>query len=491
MIQQSRITPWLAVQADRNPHGQAIISDEKKLTFGELLTEASRMAVFLQKQGITAGSHVAFACPNSVSAVILIHALLLLKAVIVPLHIRSTNKDILRQITFADCTHLILSNDVFLNPDIENLNIIHFNDFVQDDTDITNLLSGPQLSDTLLLMFTSGTSGDPKCVELSYRNVFYNALATKIRLRITDNDSWLLSLPLYHIGGFSIIIRAVVFGIPVIISPKPDTDNVIEAIGKYNPSIISLVPTVMQRILEKGMMPNSRHNAVLLGGGVIADSLLEQGSEKGWNIAATYGTTETSSQIATLIPDNKNYKNSVGQPMPFTRVRIIDEKGKETEQGQEGEIAVSTPSLMKGYYKRKDISSNAIRYDWYFTGDYGYKSSDGYLYVVSRRIDLIVSGGENINPYEIEELLIGCPGIDDVCIIPQSDPDWGEIVAAVVVTGDNILTLDNIKNYLTGKIASFKIPKKLYLFDSIPYTDIGKKNRAEVLNKISSLQTGK
>jgi len=487
MSQPEHSRPWLAIQAEKNPHNQAIISDEKKLTFKELLTEAGRIASKLQKHGITSGSHVGVASPNSVSSVLLVHALLLLKAIMVPVHIRQTKEEMMRQLMFTDCTHIIVSDDVAFSDAYKKLKILRLTELVYNEADFPDIQRGPRFRDSVLLMFTSGTSGNPKCVELTYGNVFYNALGTKIRLQITHSDSWLLSLPLYHIGGFSIIVRAVIFGIPVIIPACPDTDDIIDAIGKYNPSIVSFVPTVMQRLLEKGVKPNSRHKAVLLGGGVITEAVLGQSSDRGWNIAATYGTTETGSQIATVFPDNKKYRGSVGKPMPFTQVRIVDETGVETETGEEGEITVRTPSLMKGYYKRNEMSMNAIRNDWYFTGDHGYVSSDGYLYVVSRRTDLIVSGGENINPYEIEELLREYPGIDDASIVPKSDPIWGEIVVAVVVTNEKSITLDTVKDYLSGKIASFKIPKKLYFFDSIPYTETGKINRAEVRKNIAIL----
>ncbi len=487
MSQPEHSRPWLAIQAEKNPHKQAIISDERKLTFRELLSEAGRIASLLQKHGITAGSHAAVASPNSVSSVLLIHALMLLKAVIVPVHIRQTKEEMMRQLMFADCTHIIVSDDVAFSDAPEKLKIIKLTELVHNEADYPDIQCGPRLSDSVLLMFTSGTSGNPKCVELTYGNMFYNALGTEIRLQITHDDSWLLSLPLYHIGGFSIIVRAVIFGISVIVPSGSDTDGIIDAFGKYNPSIVSLIPTVMQRLLEKGVVPNSRHKAILLGGGVITDAVIGQSSDKGWNIAPTYGTTETSSQIATLFSDNKKYRGSVGQPMPFTQVRIVDDTGMETATGEEGEITVRMPSLMKGYYKRKDLTSKVIRNDWYFTGDYGYVSPVGDLCVVSRRTDLIVSGGENINPYEIEELLHDYPGIDDVCIVPKCDPTWGEIVVAVVVAKDESITLYTVKDYLTGKIASFKIPKKLYRFHSIPYTETGKVHRAEVRKKISAI----
>ncbi len=458
MKTSGNVQSWLSIRARENPDAPAIITGTSELTFRRLYDKAQRLAASLSEQGVTAGSHVALVSHNSKKYVLLIHALMLLRAVIVPINIRLTDEEISKQIAFADCSHV----------------------FAGDKIDKLNAGKNHPSKDTILLMFTSGTSGDPKCVELTYENVFYSAVGTKLRLQITGQDSWLLSLPLYHIGGFSIIIRSVIFGIPVVIPSSLDVVDIIAAIGDYNPTVLSLVPTMMKRLIEHGAQPGDSHKAVLLGGGPVPESLLERCTGSGWKIAATYGSTETSSQIATRNPIDSKNPGSAGQQMPFNRIRVIDPAGNEVSPGTEGEITVQSPSLMKGYYKRRDLTDTVIRDEWYYTGDYGYCTGDNYLYVVSRRSDLIVSGGENVNPLEVEEVLRGHSAIRDVCVFPYADIEWGEVVAAVVVTGDDDLTTDVITGFLAGKLSSYKIPKKIFFTESLPYSEHGKLNRSAI-----------
>lgn len=474
------IQPWLAVQAEKIPDDIAIISEYRKLTFHRLYDEACRLASFLNDRGVSAGSHVSVISKNSESYVLLLHALLLLRAVIVPLNIRLTAEEIAEQIAFTDCGFVIVDNDVSSLSLTDDISLIGISDIFQPQNDVLYRPNDILLDESFLFMFTSGTSDTPKCVELTYQNVFYNALASKLRLRITENDSWLLSLPLYHIGGFSIIVRSVICGIPVIIPASLKSEDIMRAINDQDPSIMSLVPTMMQRLIEKGAVPNPSHRTVLLGGGPIPDNLLERCIKAGWNISPTYGATETGSQIATLYSDKPNNKNSAGQAVPFTKVQIVDQNGKDSGPSQEGEIAVKSVSLMKGYYKQEEITGQVIRNGWFFTGDYGYLDVNGNLFVKSRRSDLIVSGGENINPLEVEEVLRKHPAIRDVCVFPFTDNEWGEIVAAAVVIRYDNITSEDIKHFLSDKLALYKIPKKIFLTETLPYSEHGKLKRRKI-----------
>ena len=457
-----RTHPWLTLQAERNPDGRAVVSGEGQLTFLNVYERAKQTAASLSEEGIGAGSHVAIVLQNSERYYVLLHALTLLRAVIVPINIRLTADEIARQIEFADCSHVISDNRI---------------DKIKQKPVRTS-------SDTLLLLFTSGTSGEPKCVELTCQNIFYNALATKLRLKMTNKDSWLLSLPLYHIGGISIVMRSVMYGIPVGIPSALDTDAIMAAMNDYDPAVVSLVPTMMHRILGKRMKPNPAHRAILLGGGPVPGGLLDRAGAEGWKIATTYGATETSSQIATRSPDDAKHPGSAGQALPFNRLHIVDESGNEMQSEEEGEITVQTPSLMHGYYKREDLTAQNIRNNRYYTGDYGYLTGDRYLFVLSRRSDLIVSGGENINPSEVEDELRRYFTIRDVCVFPYADAEWGEVVAAAVVTDDDSITHESIARLLDGKLASYKIPKKIFVVQSLPYTAHGKRNRRKIGEQI-------
>ncbi len=476
---------WLRIHAESNPGAVALIAGNRHLTYGQLYDKALRLAGSLSKKGIKPGMHVALAGNNSDQYVLLLHALILLGAVVVPVNIRLTAEDIENQISFADCEHILIDDDMQFTILTQNISQHKFSEITPDSSDTSGISFERLQSDTLLLMFTSGTSGSPKCVELTYANIFYNALGTKLRLQFTEDDSWLLSLPLYHIGGFSIVLRTCIYGIPLLIPEGLESKDIKAAIDEQDPAFISLVPTMMKRLLENNVKPNNLHKAILLGGGPIPGGLVDACEKYGWKIATTYGTTETGSQIATRHPDAVAQKESAGQPLPFTSIRIIDKQGDEVSAGTEGEIIVATPSCMKGYYKQDDLTAEVIHDGWYHTGDYGYVTEDSYLYVVSRRSDIIVSGGENINPVEVEYVLRDHSGIQDVCVIPYSDPEWGEVPVAVIVPVDEAVSLESIKQFLTGKIASFKIPKKIFYFEEIPYTQTGKIQRELIRKQIT------
>jgi len=473
---------WLRIHAESNPDTLALIAGNRHLTYGQLYGEALQLAGSLSKKGIKSGVHVALAGNNSDQYVLLLHALILSGAVVVPVNIRLTAEDIEHQISFADCEHILIDDDMQITIRPRNISQHKFSEITSDSSDAPGTLFEKSHTDTLLLMFTSGTSGSPKCVELTYENIFYNALGTKLRLQITEEDSWLLSLPLYHIGGFSIVIRTCIYGITLLIPESLETKDIKAAIYEQDPAFISLVPTMMKRLLENNVKPNNLHKAILLGGGPIPGDLIDTCEKYGWEIATTYGTTETGSQIATRHPDAAAGRGSAGQPLPFTAIRIIDKEGHEVSAGTEGEITAATPSCMRGYYKQDELTAEVIQDGWYHTGDYGYVMEDSNLYVVSRRNDIIVSGGENINPVEVEHVLRDHPGIQDVCVIPYSDPEWGEVPAVVIVPVDEGVSLESIKQFLTGKIASFKIPKKIFYVEEIPYTQTGKIQR-ELIRK--------
>jgi len=469
---------WLRTHAEQQPDLIALISENRQFTYEQLYNESLQLAGQLREKGVKPGTHVAMAGHNSERYILLIHALILLGAVIVPLNIRLTVAEIGQQIEFAECNYFLCDDDIHDDHFItQQRHVYTFSDSISTEVDYSGSFTQQSLSDTILLLFTSGTSGNPKCVELTYGNLFYSALGTKLRLAVSSRDTWLLSLPLYHIGGFSMLARTILYGIPLIVPASIDTDGLISAIGRHDPSFISLVPTMMKRFLERNLEANRSHKTVLLGGGPIPDGLLEQCAEYGWKIATTYGTTETSSQIATRHADDTRNTGSVGRPLPFNEIQIVDENTNEVPDGLEGEITVSSPVIMKGYYRRNDLTKQVLRDGRFHTGDYGYRSDSDYLYVVSRRSDLIVSGGENINPVEVENVLSTHPDIRDVCVIPYTDAEWGEVPAAAIVSNKDAVTLESIKQFLTGKIASYKIPKIVFLCDALPYTSTGKVQR--------------
>jgi o-succinylbenzoate---CoA ligase len=480
---------WLDIQAAVNPDGSAVRAGTDRITFRELSERADKLAAQCAAFGIAPGTPVGLLTPVSVETVFVVHALIKTGAVIVPLNARLDQSELTEQITFADCTHCIIDpNMKALLEFPEGLRVLTIADLhgtvgAEEMSPVTIAMDA-----TLAMIFTSGTSGLRKGVELSYSNFLYSAIGTLLRLEIKPDDSWLLSLPVYHIGGFAIPVRTMLCGIPIIVPLSLSTEDIGISIRDEDPSILSLVPTMMKRLIDAGVRPNRSHRVLLLGGGPVDPESVTKWRDAGWKIALTYGATETCSQVATLYPEEASPALSAGMPLPFNRIRITDDEGSVLPHNETGTIEVSSPAVMKGYYKQRELSGEVIRDGWYRTGDFGRLDERGYLHVDSRRTDLIVSGGENVNPVEVESALRGHPAVDDVTVFPYPDPEWGQIVAAAVVLRSPPPTLGEITKFLSGRLASYKIPKKLYPLESIPYTEHGKINRRKILDLIGQIE---
>jgi O-succinylbenzoic acid--CoA ligase len=293
-------------------------------------------------------------------------------------------------------------------------------------------------------------------------------------------------MPLFHVGGLAIAWRSVINGTTLTLLSKFDEGEVLEAIAAEKVTLISLVPTMLNRLLQHPHWRNlQKLRAILLGGAPASSELIERCLQLNLPIMPTYGMTETASQITTLLSHEVNIKQgSSGLPLFGNRLRIVDldNSSQEMPIGAIGQIVVQGACVMGGYLRQSE--HNPIEDGWLHTGDLGYLDRDGYLYVVSRRADLIISGGENIYPSEIEGILLLHPAIAEACVIGIGDREWGEVVAAVIVT-DTELSLIEIRNFCEQKsLARYKLPKAIYIWESLPKTASGKLLRQEIRDRL-------
>ena len=337
-------------------------------------------------------------------------------------------------------------------------------------------------ANTAVVLFTSGTAGKPKAVPLSFNNLqsaFYSGNSV---FNYSEKDSWYLNLPLYHIGGFSLLIRAILAGSSLILPESNELDSLKKNLMIVKPTFVSLVPTQLKRICESKIHPNVELRAVLVGGGFADDDMLLTAMRLGWKIFKVYGSTETSAFISTLTPEEFAIrKNSVGKPLPKVDIRIFDSNKKALHQNEVGEIGVKSDSVFQKYLNNEADSIATFNKGYYLTGDFGFLDSEGFLYVENRRTDLIVSGGENISPFEIEKVILEFHNVDEVCVFGLPDKEWGEIVAATVISKNKKeLDFSELMIFLKEKLPSFKLPKKYFQTDLLPKSAIGKIKRAEV-----------
>ena len=344
---------------------------------------------------------------------------------------------------------------------------------VEDSTDCENNLDwNPSEDKTFCIINTSATTGKFKSVPVRWSQIKAHVKASANVLGVEEDDNWLVVLPMFHVSGLSIILRTLYNGTRATIREKFSEQVVLEALKTEEVTMVSLVPTVLQRIVERIQTPTLR--AILLGGEFIPMPLLQECVQRNLPVYKTYGMSETFAQSTTFsVKDYPNKLASVGYPLEGVTIEIRnpDEEGI-------GEVWLSSPMLMKGYLNKEPIKGA------FNTDDIGYIDEDGFLYLLNRRKDIIISGGENIYPKEIEDVLYGMDGILECAVIPVSDPKWGQVPVLCVVTN---CSEEDILQYLLSRLAKYKVPKCIVYYDALPKNSMGKIVRQELIHKVERI----
>ncbi|MDG5820654.1 AMP-binding protein [Natronococcus sp. A-GB7] len=334
--------------------------------------------------------------------------------------------------------------------------------------------------DTQLILFTSGTSGEPKGVRLTVGNLVASATASAFRLGVDREDRWLCCLPMYHMGGLAPVVRSALYGTPVVIQREFDPRETARTLEVFEATGISLVPTMCKRLLEVGWEPADSLRFVLLGGAPASSELLERCRDAGVPVHPTYGMTETASQIATATPaETAVHEGTAGQPLLFTDVTVVDESGEPVPTGEIGEFVVSGPTVTSGYLEAERTEA-AFGDRGLHTGDVGYADADGRLWVLNRWSDRIVTGGENVDPGAVADVLRSHPGVADAAVVGLEDPEWGERVAALLAAEEGSVDLESVLAHCDDRLAGFKRPKTIAVADSLPRTHSGTVDREAV-----------
>jgi O-succinylbenzoic acid--CoA ligase len=320
--------------------------------------------------------------------------------------------------------------------------------------------------------------GRPKGVMLTYGNHLWSAVGSALNLGLRGDDRWLACLPLFHVGGLAILMRSVIYGVSVVLQRGFDPAAVNRAIDDEGVTIVSLVSSMLQRMLEaRGERPYPPGlRCVLVGGGPVPRPLLEECARRGVPAVQTYGLTEAASQVATLAPEDALRKlGSAGKPLLPIELRIEGEDGKVLPAGEPGEIVVRGPVVTPGYLNRPEETKRVLRDGWLHTGDFGRLDEEGYLYLLDRREDLIVSGGENVYPAEVEEVLESHPAVLEVGVAGLADERWGRLVAAtVVLRPGEAASEEELLAFCRARLAPYKLPKRLRFADGLPRNASGK-----------------
>jgi O-succinylbenzoic acid--CoA ligase len=444
------VPDWLRQRAQVTPDRPALSTDDDtNWSFADLERRVEAAAVVLAEQGVAAGTHVGINAPNGAGFVVAVHALMRLGAVIVPLNTRLTPAECDWQRQDADLRLLLDADAVAALPSAPPTAPSHL---AARDFD----LDAPHS-----IIYTSGTTGRPKGAILTYGNHWWSAVGSALNLGLQATDRWLAVLPLFHVGGQSILLKSVIYGMTAVVHAHFDPAAVNAAIDD-GVTHVSVVATMLDRmLLERGDRPYpATLRCVLLGGGPAPLPLLERAFAANAPVVQTYGLTETASQVVTLAPEDALRKlGSAGKPLIGSQLRIESD----------GEICILGPTVSPGYLHQPP------RAGWLRTGDLGYLDADGYLYVLDRRDDLIVSGGENVYPAEVEAALLAHPVVAEAGVYGEPSAEWGQTVAAAVTLREGMaISADELIAFCRQRLAGYKVPRRIEFRARLPHNAAGK-----------------
>jgi O-succinylbenzoic acid--CoA ligase len=476
---------WLASRAALTPELPAVTCGDETWSFAELERRARASARALQALGVRPADLVAALVPNGLELAALVHATQFCGAAIVPLNLRLNARELAFQLGDARPRLLVHgAGEVARLAGAASAGLPELRRVatpIGDGPRVAELREELELGETCAVVYTSGTTGAPKGAELAHGAFLWSAIGSAFHLGNAPGDRWLACLPLQHVGGLAILYRSVLTGAPVTIHERFDPARVAEDLDSGGVTLVSLVANMLERVLDaRGERPAPPAppalRCVLLGGGPAPSHLLRRARSLGFPIATTYGLTEAASQVATLpLARARADGGSAGRPLFCTELRIVSPDGVTRAPGEPGEIAVRGPTLMKGYLRRPEESARALRGGWLHTGDIGVVDADGDLRVLDRRSDLIVSGGENVYPAEVEAALREHPGVADAAVAAEPDPAFGARVAAwVVLRPETRVSSAELAAFCRERIAGYKIPRSVHFVPTLPRTESGK-----------------
>ena len=428
-----------------------IIQGDRLVLYSEWNDFASAVADRLLEVGVRPGDRVSLFLANDWRQLVILTGIMRAGAVACPLSTRLPRAGVVEHMSRIDSHHLVAFLSDKKSDELDGITVIS-PDFLLSTPD-KGARDVPPLSldAPALIIFTSGSSGVSRPAVLSYGNLYYNAHGANANLRVRSNDRWLLHLPTSHVSGIGILFRCMLGGASVVVPES--SERLLDAVARYKSTHVSLVPAQLVELLEQDTEDVCSVVRVFLVGGSACDpALVERAKARGWPVYLTYGMTETGSQIATMPVDAPPVKRATtnGKPLRHRTLRLADDK----------EILVRGPCLFKGYWRDGSLDLPVDAEGWFHTGDLGQLDADGFVSVIGRKDAMIISGGENIQPEEIEELLRSLAGVKRAMVVPVSHARFGQRPVAFVEAApwDEAVW----RKALLNRLPSFKVPDAFY-----------------------------
>lgn len=497
---------WIKNRVNLTPDATALsdIQLKRNWTYKELDERIMATAQWLYEKGVRKGDRVVLLSPNHIGYFDLLFACGRLGAIFVPLNWRLSAEEI--NYILEDCTPKLIGYHTNLQNKLSNIRVESIFLFKIDReehlTAVTGTFHKEPLKDTdpLAIIYTGGTTGRPKGVVLSHRSILWNAINTIVSWNLTNEDITLTYLPLFHTGGLNALSLPILMaGGEVVLSRDFHPEAAVRYLNEFKCTTVLLVPTMYHMMLETEEFKRSTFPSIkvfLSGGAPCPLGIYEAFQEKGLKFKEGYGLTEAGPNNFYIDPNVAVLKRgSVGKPMLFNEIRLVKEDGTEAGVNETGELLIKGKHTFQYYWNNNEATLEAIKDGWLHTGDLGRRDEDGYYYLVGRKKDMIISGGENVYPLEVEHWLSSHPAIAEAAVVGIPDEKWGEVVTAFIVRNDHAaIDMEHLKPYCARKLANYKIPKQFHLIDELPKTHVGKIDKKE-LKKIATTtinkQTGK
>ncbi|MHB9287704.1 class I adenylate-forming enzyme family protein [Halobacteriales archaeon Cl-PHB] len=511
---------WIGALSERraalSPDRVGVVDadEDREYTYGELDRRANRTARLLQANGVGKGDRVAVVARNRVELVDLYFATGKVGAILAPLSHRLAPREITEMLNDVEPSLLVVERPFEETVD----DALHHEDRAFDVPPVVGLSSPEEgdfrehpddqvvefeqwgealppadspvetadiaLSDPHLFLHTGGSTGLPKEVVQTHGGIMWNAFNTIISWGLRPDDVTPMVFPMFHTGGWNVLtIPLFHLGGTVIISRDFDPRQVLQLIDEYDASVLVAVPAVLRFMVEDEEWPNTDLSSLRFaksGGGPCRETIIEAWSNRGINLSQGYGLTECGPNNFTVPDDFPREKtDSIGKPGMYVDTRIVDDDGNELPQGAVGELELASPHAGDRYWRNPEETEDTYGGGWVSTGDLARVDDDGYYHIEGRKKNMFVSGGENVFPPEVEDVITDHPKVEEAIVVPVPDERWGEVGKAIV-QGDETLTLEELQAFMDDRIASFKIPKDLKFIDSMPISGAGKIQRKDL-----------
>ncbi len=485
----------LETSAFHFPDNLALIEEKTALSYRQMDNDSGKIAAALRKMGVTPGEHIALLAPNSSRWLCFYFGILKSGAVAVTLPYAMTRNELIP--VLADAKPRIIFTDDKKKPDFEKTDgletiisetgDISFESLIENETEgIDSVDREPD--DTAAILYTGGTTGVPKGVMLTHGNIMTSAVNVSRFERSCENDRALCFLPLNHVFAQMHIMNATLFSAGgLVIQPSFNMDGLLSAVRDFHVTKLYAVPTVYIRLLS---LPDLKERLCAVrycfsaAASMAREVVREWKARTGLDIFEAYGMTESASMV-TFNHYHRHVVGSVGTAAPNVEIQIRDKKGRVLGKNQPGEICISGPNIMKGYLNRKKDTKAAFWGRWFRSGDIGYLDDHSYLYIVDRIKELIITGGENVSPREVEEILYTRHEIEECAVIGLQDKEYGErVVAYIVPKAGKTIDPVSLKAYLKTQLSGFKVPKEFIVVSELPKSSTGKLLKRELKRRV-------